>query len=385
MSGEAWDQDVVLNLFREVIDQRPREIFGDSLNSSSKLISIIHESPQLDLDKKHSMPLVRFRALQKIELNSFEEPIFLLQDFMNNRPFGLQMGMIVDNPVPRGLVMSSAESLFPLEVKGEKKWGFRNPLFELFRKEHQNARESKLIKAMNNLVNFFEIRQGVASTAEKLIVGQFMRLAVAGGSYDRFAQIKIKFPRYFVIAPVLDKTIVFLSACVNNFHTISRIVRMPDGWNPTVSLLVPSSDLIKNFVTILSQASKHVKSAKCDYQVSSNLPEFSSLFKQLIEIANSVIDPATIEPNENMLFDNIDLPWERVESPGRGGPLFVGAWNIIGMEYPNPATTGRYSPGKTKCTQCNMTRMINSIKVSTDGLILCSNCGTNFEPIRPQD
>ncbi|MHA2236106.1 MAG: hypothetical protein ACXABH_12305, partial [Candidatus Thorarchaeota archaeon] len=86
MSGEAWDQDVVLNLLREIIDIRPREIFGDSLNAVSKLISIVHENPQLDMKKKDSIPLVRFRALQKIELNSFEEPIFLLQDFMNNRP-----------------------------------------------------------------------------------------------------------------------------------------------------------------------------------------------------------------------------------------------------------------------------------------------------------
>lgn len=139
MSDEAWDQDVVTNLFREIIDQRPREIFGDSLNAVSKLISIFHESPQLDLNEKYSMPLARFRVIQKIELNSFEEPIFLLQDFLNNRPFGLQMGMIVDKPVPRGLVMSSTKSLFPLEVKGEKKWGFRNPLFDLFQKERHDG------------------------------------------------------------------------------------------------------------------------------------------------------------------------------------------------------------------------------------------------------
>ncbi|MHA2223577.1 MAG: hypothetical protein ACXAAO_16180 [Candidatus Thorarchaeota archaeon] len=371
MSGEAWDQDVVLNLLREIIDIRPREIFGDSLNAVSKLISIVHENPQLDMKKK-------------------EEPIFLLQDFMNNRPFGLQMGMIVDKPVPRGLVMSSAKSLFPLEVMGEKKWGFRNPLFDLFLKERQYERDSKLIKAMNYLENSFEMRHSVASTAEQLIATMFFLVGsggATGGKYDRTALIKIKFPRYLVVAPVLDKTIVFLSACVNSFNkTIERIIRMPDGWNPTVSLPIPSVDLIKNFVTILSQASKHVKSAKCGYPVSSNLPEFGGLFKHLVAIANSSNGPSTTEPNESMLFDNIDLPWERVENPpGHGGPAFVGAWEITGMDYPDPVTLGRYSLGKTKCTQCNMTMMLNSVKVSTDGLILCSHCGTNFEPIEPQD
>lgn len=385
MSGEAWDQDVVFNLLREIIDQRPKEIFGDSLNAVSKLISIFHESPQLELKEKHSMTLFRFRALQKIELNSFEEPIFLLQDFMNNRSFGLQMGMIVDKPVQRGLVMSSAGSLFPLEVKGEKKWGFRNPLFDLFQKERQYASDSKLINAMNDLTNSFEMRLGLASTAEKVIVKVIFSFTMPYGALDRIALIKIKFPRYLVVAPVLDKTIVFLSACVNSFNTISRVVRMPGGWNPTIDLPIPSVDIIKNFVTILSQASKHVKSARCGYPVSSNLPEFGGLFKHLVAIANSSNGSSTTEPNETMLMDNIDLPWERVEHPGRGGPLFVGAWNIIGMDYPDPVTLGRYSPGKIKCTKCNLSQMLNSVKVTTDGSLTCNHCGSNFEPFEPQN
>ncbi|MFW9768557.1 MAG: MJ0042-type zinc finger domain-containing protein [Candidatus Thorarchaeota archaeon] len=370
MQSDESRLDLVFESIRQVMEANSDQMFTGLLKSTSKRIYVWHARSQVQPGTKVTYQTGRFRFFQKLELEGLQYPVIYMQDSNLFDVIGIQMGMIVEVPIPRGLVILPKD-IVPLELEREEKRSYMNPLYALVRKEKEHEGDSTFMKLLKELSAGYEMIERLStSTLSKVLFGGVL------SDMGSEAKLMVVYPQYLILYPMGDRTIVVISTSVKKREVVAGKMIGPDGWETGIRVTVPSDKFLNTIIGILKQSSSIVEKHQCDYPVYSKQPNLIPLLKYLVRVASNV----------DIIYDLNDcreLTDENLEISSRELPLLtsaktVGVWEILGLPTLRGELNSRYATLTIECPKCKATYNYSHTKIPDSGMIQCNNCLHEF-------
>jgi predicted Zn finger-like uncharacterized protein len=342
-----------IRTLEEGIDEHLREVYGNSIEKLTKIVEV-----GLAARNKSIVADKLFRFLYGLKFKGYQQIVFLLLDIMDMRTYGLQAGVILESTVHRGALILP-ERIYPLELAKEEKRNHHNPFYSLLMREKENFKDSGFFKSFDLNVQMHE--EKVPSLVES---------PTGGIVWEKY---KVEYPRYLVIYPNENKTIITFSISTPSHKRLEKYYRDKNGKFHLLKYLLPKENLLQNLLPMMIEAEKRVMSIQCDYSIKSKKLELLPLFEFLVNIAS----------NED-LISNRDFIKEVFELTlyTRGlkklGPL---NYEITTMQSILELYTSRYRPTAAQCPKCKATYNYSYDMISAEGMVKCSNCLHVFQGI----
>lgn len=361
--------EAIFGILRNVVEERSNQVFGERLRSKSPVISQWKRDPPIMSGNKEIYPLGRFRFIQQLEFEGIQYPLIFMQDQNILDIVGLQVGMIVDSPIPRGLVILPKD-IVPLELEKEQKRTYMNPLYALLRRERENEGKSTFMKNIKKLSDGYEMKEDVStSLVTQVVLGKF-------GSE---AKIIMKYPNYVTMYPVGNRTVVVTSTGVPNRDFVSAKLQTPNGKTTKIALSVPSEKILEILVSIMTDSVRIIESVQCDYTVQSKEPNLIPMFKYLTRIAAQDDIVYDLNNSYELLQENFAITSRELDLLHTG--KIAGIWEISGLPSIRGSLNSRYATLTIKCPKCDASYNYSHTKIPEDGTIRCNNCLNEFQGV----
>ena len=171
---------------------------------------------------------VNIQVMQRLRLKGGANEVYLNYKAISPKAdraiiTGIEMGGFVDYVIPRGLLLST-KIVYVGNKEDRKGQKITNPLMTALRREVHYQKKSKLMQVYNSLSSGIE--------------------------YDRF---KITSPRYMLVVPRVDRTMIIVSSCANTLKGPKTKVTLENGRQQSIRFGVPNTKILVNVVSLFGQ------------------------------------------------------------------------------------------------------------------------------------
>ena len=358
MSNEKSPKEQRIAALCEVLDDVTQKTLGNQLASKPSYEVVWLEkmqeqswAPALSLIPMKGMHSFGFnvRVLQRLFFKDNEEPVYIMYGCFTPRDSlvivaSIEVGVLLDFIVPRGLIMKKDE-LSLLSNHGESSQSTTNPLDVIIQREMENKKKSKLMLSFKGL---------------DTDIG--------------FQDVDTKVERYLVIAPRNNRTLVAVSSSARPPKQVKKKITLPKGsWPKTQGCYfwMPSKEILADAIALLGHASKRASTVRCDYPVTSLLPEVQGLLP--VHLALEAERMELTPEGDSISLDEMmgQRHSERMSSIKESIPERSGtSGKIISNEEANI---------RVMCPHCKGIYAIKPSQIPIDGRTQCNKCSKPFE------
>lgn len=371
---EKWMYESIHSTLCRIVDDRTDQVFGESLRSKSRITSKWRIDTPVIMHDKEIYPLGRFRFIQQLEFDTFRYPIFCMQDYNIFDSIGVQMGMILDSPIPRGIVILP-EDFAPLELDKESTWTFMNPLYALVKREWENKENSILMKSLKAVFHEFVIKKNVS--------GMFTARQILGQS--NVVVLKLRYPNYLAMLPVGKRTVVVVSTSVPFREKIKVDIEQLNGKRKNIEFSVPSKSFLNTLLRIMDESIRINEKVQCDFPIQSKKPDLIPLLKYLVRVATQDDFICNLDDSYELLQDRFEIFSRQMkyQETEHLSPLMekTDYWEISGLPYTRDSLNSRYAVLTIKCPKCKAIYNYSHSKILPNGILQCSNCLNNLQGV----
>jgi len=358
LSNEQSVEEQRIAALCEVLDDVTQKTLGKQLAGKPSYEVVWLEKMQekswvpalslIPMKRMHSFGF-NVRALQLLFFKDSEEPVYVMYGCFTPRDglvivASIEVGVLLDFTVPRGLIMKKDE-LSLLRNRGESSQSTTNPLDAVIRREMEHKKKSKLMQSFKGL---------------DTDIG--------------FEDVDTKVDRYLVIAPRNNRTLVAVSSSARPPKQVKKTILYPEGNWPRKKgcyFWMPNNETLADAIALLGHAANRASTVRCDYPVTSLLPEVQGLLPVYLALEAGRME--LMPEDDSLSLDEMmgRQHSERVSSIKESIPERMGTSSEIDSE--------KEASIRVMCPHCKGIYALAPSQIPTDGKIQCQKCSQPFD------